>query len=313
MCMCMIYLVSYNRMDPVDAFTKAVGSEVVLTSLKEFVETLKKELKGICADVENIKYESYCKEIQIHDVKDSINSVANSALKFVDSVDDLFYYCMKTDFSEIKKNAAKNDMVPLQKFVALMDKYLQQIGVKYDLFCDDCKTAMKKCGAAAERCYKLQAKANTRKNASRAIGGTVTTAAIVGGTVASIVAGVFTFGIGTAIGLPLTAAASVTAGAVTHVVAEDFAKMEDVFRRYSGKFSLLLSLALDIKENAASVHREVEKYENSHRPLQYIDVHNYSSICATLDKLYSLSSQNRQTTEECLEEMKSCKENVLAS
>ena len=62
------------------------------------------------------------------------------------------------------------------------------------------------------------------------VGGAATTATIVGGTAASIIAGVFSLGIGTVIGLPLTAAASITAGAVTQVVAEEYADAEGVFR-----------------------------------------------------------------------------------
>ena len=305
--MCMIFI--FVVLVAMAALLPIIESTVVIEELKEFVDTLRTHLDNICADIQKITGERYCKEIQIYDVKVSIKSVADSAVLFVDSVDNLFYYCMETDFSEIKKNAAENNMVPLQKFVALMDEYLKQIGTKYESFRSDCKTAKRECCAAAERCYKLRAEANTKKNASRVIGGTVTSATIVGGTVASIVAGVFTLGIGTAVGLPLTAAASVTAGTVTHFVAKDYAKAENVFRRFSTKFNSL-SLALEIKDKAASVHREIERYENSYRPLQYMHDHIYSSLCTTLDRLYSLSSTNRQATAECLNEIKSCKESV---
>ena len=296
-----------------DDLVKVFENEAILTVLREFVGTLRNELSNVCAGIENINGESYCRKIQIYDVKDSIKSVADSAEVFVDSVDDLYYYCMTTNFSEIKEDSAKGKMEPLLNFIVLMDKYLQQIGIKYQSFRTDCRTAMRECGAAAERCCRLQAEANTKKNVSRVIGGTATTATIVGGTIASVVAGVFTLGIGTAIGLPITAAAATTVGTVTHLVAEDYAKMEDVFRSYSTKFSSLLSLAIDIKDKAAFAHREIQRFENSHRPLLYL--HNYisyDSICAMLDKLYNLSSRNRQATEECLKKMKSCKESVHA-
>ena len=296
-----------TSMDPI---VKMAENENVLAILKDFVKALRKELSNICADIEKIKGESYCGEIQVYLVKDSIKSVAESAEAFVDSVDDFYYYCKKTKFSEIKKSVAQGDMVPLKQFVALMGNYLKKIGTKYQSFCTDCTTAMRECGAAAERCCRLQAEANTKKNVSRVIGGTATTATIIGGTIASVVAGVFTLGIGTAIGLPITVVASVTAGTVTHLVAEDYAKMEDVFRSYSTKFSSLLSLAIDIKSEADSACRKVERFENNYSLLEYSNEYSYDSICDILDKLYNLSSKNRETTEECLKEMKSCKERV---
>ena len=307
MCMIFILIVVLASMDDL---TKVLANDKVPTELKGFVGGLYTEFNNIRADIEDVKGESYCREIQIYYVKDSINAVANSAVVFVWSVHELFCFSKQTNFLEIKKNVTKGNMAPLQHFIALMDKYLQQIGIKYESFRTDCKTAMEECGEAAERCYKLQAKANTRKKASRVIGGTATTAAIVGGTVASIAAGIFTFGIGTAIGLPLTAAVSGTVGTVTHIVAKDYAKMEDVFRSYSTKFNSLLSIALDIKDQAVSAHMEVQKFENRYSHLQYTHYYSYAAICAMLDKLQSISGTNSEMTEESLQEIKRCKEMV---
>ena len=187
-------------------------------TLKNYATNLNRELENICADTERIDNEEYRKVIQIIDVKQSIKSVASSGQAYVDSVDDMFYYYTNTNFSNIKESASNNDLIPPQNFVALMDNYLKQIGIKYESFCDDCKTAIDECNAAANRCCRLQAEARTRRRASRVIGGSVTAATIIGGTAISIAAGVFTFGIGTAIGLPLTAVVSTTAGVATHVI-----------------------------------------------------------------------------------------------
>ena len=289
--------------------SELIESDETIELLKSFVKTSRNELENIYAEIERLSSESYRKKIQIYDVKASIRSVADSAVLFVDSVDDLFYYCKETDFQEIKRAAAEDNLIPLEKFVALMDWYLKQIGLKYESFLTDCKTSIRECNAAAEKCCILQAEAKTRKNASRLVGGVTTSALIVGGTAVSIIAGIFTFGIGTAIGLPITAAVSATAGVATHFIAEDFAKAEDVFRSYSSKFSSLTSLALQIKDNAAEVHREVERFENSHGSLHYLDNHTYYSICTTLDRLHNLSSANRLITVQCLQEVKRCKDN----
>ena len=171
-------------LDPIVGFLESVA---VIEALRKFVDFVEHELNNICEDIQGLNCESYSKHIQIYDVKVSIRSVADSVVEFVDSVDDLFYYCMKTNFLEIKENAAEDNLNPLQKFVALMDDYLKKIGYKYESFRTDCNNAMRECNAAAERCCKLQAEANTKKNASRVIGGTATAATIVGGTVTSVV------------------------------------------------------------------------------------------------------------------------------
>ena len=297
-------------MNGATALTSFLSNERVIDELKNFAGTLKLELSNICADIERLNYEKYRKVTQTQDVAQSIRSVANSAVLFVDSVDDLYYYCRETNFSEIKASAYNNDLNLLLKFVAFMDGFLISIGIKYESFRADCRTAIKECNAAADRCCRLQAEARTRRNATRVIGGVATTAITVGGTAASILAGVFTLGIGTAIGLPLTAAASATAGAVTHVVEKEFAGAEGVFREYSHNFSSLTSLAIDINDRAAQVHREVVRFDNSHRSLRYVDHHTYHSICTVLDRLYELAREYRPATANCLEEAKSCKENV---
>ena len=297
-------------MNGATALTSFLSNERVIDELKSFAGTLKLELSNICADIERLNHEKYRKVSEIQEVTQSIRSVANSAVLFVDSVDDLYYYCMKTNFSEIKASAYNKDLNPLLKFVALMDGFLKSIGIKYESFQADCRTAIKECNAAADRCCRLQAEARTRRDATRIIGGVATATTIVGGTAASIIAGVFTLGIGTAIGLPLTAAASFTAGAATHVVSEEFAGSERVFRKYSHKFSSLTSLALDINDRAAQVHREVERFDNSQISLHCLDHHTYHSICTVLDRLYELAREYRPATANCLEEAKRCKENV---
>ena len=116
-----------------------------------------------------------------------------------------------------------------------------------------------------------------KKVAARCVGGTAAGAALAGGTAAaaggvvatdvaaSAIAGVLTFGIGTIVGLGITAATAATVGVAgaaagittavaTHYIASKYAKSEAEFKRIRGDFDTLLRFAFSLKEEMAKIH-----------------------------------------------------------
>lgn len=284
------------------------SGKAVIKIQEELVETLKKEQY---TDIEKHSSLSFHQKNQMHRAKENIKSIEKNAVCFVHSIDDLLICCMNTNFSEIKECLAQNDLNPLQKFMNSMDEYLNKIVMEHESFHAECQTGIRECIAAAEECNKLQALQKKKKNTSKA-----TSRAGVTPSAALIIAGIFPLGIGTAIARPLLAgssAGSVTGSATAGVITvgsatagvirvasgcfNKFAVAESMFRSYSKKLTSATSLAMDMKEKVDRVHKEVKRFENSRRPLLYLDSHSYSSLCEVLDKLYEVSSPHRSATE----------------
>lgn len=144
------------------------------------------------------------------------------------------------------------------------------------------------------------------------MGGTAAAGAVVagtaGGVAASVVAGVFTFGIGTVVGLALTGAASVAAGAgvaattavATHLIAEGFEEAERDFKSLNHSFNDLYSEASSMLETVCQIKTYLETVVTSRDNLERTmkTYQSRSSVTTALDHLcYSLSqSYGRSST-----------------
>ena len=172
---------------------------------------------------------------------------------------------------------------------------------------------------AASYCEEQARKERAKKNATKVVGGAAATGAlaagVAGGVAASVVARIFTFGIGTIVGLSLTAAGSVVAGSgiaaatgvATHCIASDFAESERNFRELSRSFGDVRSSASRVLEHACRIRTHLESIakslDNAERVKNSHAVR--SSLIAAVDRLcekfgeaYEQSSVCRATLKE---------------
>jgi len=266
-------------------FIKAVNR------LGEAANYMRNDLICILNQVEEIYNCQYLECFDAIALKSAIRDVANGAFRYADSVKDLYYFCNQSNFLEIKENLINNNNDLLFQFVQRKSFYIEEAKSHHSSFCACLDNVRMELTTAANEVVKNQSKAKLRKNASRAVGGSATAAVITAGTTISVAAGYFTFGIGTAIGLPITAVAGVTAGVVTHFVAEDFYKTEKALRTYADKFASLNNIAEKIKEPVDALSRGTVTFERQHRSLQLMEHHDNHTICCTLDMLYEISTQ----------------------
>ena len=167
---------------------------------------------------------------------------------------------------------------------------------------------------AAGFCERKAVLANMQKHATRTVGGTVATgvfaAGVAGGVAASVVAGIFTFGIGTIVGLSLTAAGSVAAGSgiaaltgvATHCIAVDRQKLETEFRTLLRSFREVESHAMRVEDFINALQTIVELISNSVDNATPIDEYEETSalvvafdcICEAFGESYERPTTHRQ-------------------
>ena len=189
---------------------------------------------------------------KLHDVKEAVSDVkelVHKAYTFIDNVDDIFQYWSKMDSNKTKDGDTSSVNAFIDNFRELLSKCEQL----YKEFKEAAKETQKSTSRAATECDKLAAEAKGKKTTAQVVGGTASAGMIVAtaaGVTGSIVAGIFTFGIGTAVGLAVTGAAvagTATVGAVatgttiaaTVVIAKNYSDAAKTFRRIESRFNNL--------------------------------------------------------------------------
>lgn len=163
-------------------------------------------------------------------------------------------------------------------------RHLKEAQNKYSTFESDCREASRFAGRAASACKREGDRLNRNKKIGGVVGGGVAAAGIGTGVALSVVAGIFTFGVGTVIGLATTAAASTVAGVVTGVgtaiYAVDCHLAERKLDEVSRNFDSLTRKAECLQDEVPKVHDATKKLQdlaNEHfnRPINITVIKKY--------------------------------------
>ena len=269
----------------------------------------------------------------LHEVK----LVVESASCFLDKVVDVFYYCQSDAITTAIQGLSCSvpDLMPLRNLMVLLGKSLATAETKYSELVGACNAAFRSCSEAEILCARMEKESRKKKVATRGVGGTAAGASLAGGTaaaaggvvatgvVASAVAGVFTLGIGTIVGLGITAAAAATVGVAgaaagigtavaTHYIASKYAKSEAAFKSIRGDFDTLLRFAFGLKEEMAKIHTVQENVAAQVDSILYsVDRTNMSLIRDSVAHLntvckasYSHTSKSRDCVRRKTEELR---------
>ena len=232
--------------------------------------------------------------------KDSINAAIKAAYEFVNCIDDFFHYGKSSDFVSIKNCIKIGDNSKLQNFICKMDECLKNATVTYTTFTDKCNEASKKCTEIAESCATFKATARNKKNKTRVVGGVSTAVMLSGGIASSVVAGVFTFGIGAIVGLSLTAfglgASGVGTAVITAITAYNFGKAEDSFKSMALTFRELAQYGIDLRSHFEDMHTRLMHYQKNHFMLNHTNRSDKERLCKVLDRLQSILTAKREKT-----------------
>ena len=301
--------------------------KVMVTFGKEVVDISQKVLQAV--------KEAGNEEIQdIYQVKDALHrltSVVEAAYEFLDKVDDIFYYCQSDSMEEAIRelSCSPPDLNPVCDLLSLLGNSLEKAESKYSELVEACNVASQSCREAAEMCARKETDSQNKKGITKGVGGTVAGVTLAGGTAAaaggvaaggiaiSAVAGAFTFGIGTIVGLGVTAVAvgvvglgglatGVGTAVATHRIAKKYQESADNFRRIRAEFDALLGFAYDLKEGVAQVHTtQVNISAKVDNVKDSTDKENIALIKETLKRLEKACTDTYATTSACRDEVKS--------
>ena len=249
-----------------------------------------REVFGLCANVSdlNARLASIITEIstaltQINAIEGEsaaqnraicqrLQSVTAQAQSYVVTVGNLSTIASQERIATINQQlqCQPPNQQPLRDYIRELELTIGRVQQSYTEFSAACTTAIDLINEAVETNEAKAIAARTKKRAARVVGGTATTAIIavgVGtGITLSVITGVFTFGVGTIVGLSVTAAGAAAAGvgfggvsaAVTAHIASDYEETETAFRRLKEIVASMENIRTEMQQAVRCLHRKVE-------------------------------------------------------
>lgn len=220
-----------------DSFTEAFESHMTKAEeIKSSMEDTKSKMRETCEE-DNIR-----KLSDVLEAKRWLESLDTATSQYIDKVNEVIAR-LGRDKDRVIKDIRKKHLASFQSLTGDLKRGLEECERIYQIIREHIRSFTKSCSRAEATCQRLADEAETKKTATRIAGGATTGAVATGGILASIFVGVFTAGIGTAIGVPLTiaatAATATAAGATTVLVSHHFSKAAGNFRRMRSKFEYL--------------------------------------------------------------------------
>lgn len=170
----------------------------------------------------------------------------------------------------------------IDQLIAKMKENIVASEQKYDKFSESNAAFVNNCRLAAEECQKLAEEQKTKQRITQVAGGLGTAAVGAAGITTTILVGVFTFGVGFAVGFPLTLAATAAtasaAGITTAVVAQQFGKGAELFKEASVKAGRL-------KQHTSLIQENLNKFQKFNHNTSDDDGNHLYDIADQCDKL----------------------------
>ena len=294
----------------------------ITKDISPFLVSFGKEiLSTVDATVQALQIDDCVKEIS--ECKFAIKRVSEAtelAYQFIDSIDDLTYYFQTREFRNQVNEISNNNpnFLPLKSTLTRNKNAMSKARELSSLFKEKCHRVEEECTKAAGVCSTKAREAKLKKHAARAagVGGTAAGAAAVGtGIGLSIIAGVFTFGIGTVVGLGVAAATAGVAGVgigATSVAASCYysSKMEESQRKFehiAGSFNDLARHCFRMDEDVLKIETVLVRIERLVDDLEYY-TDNYtekSMAKAAFLRLYEVAGESYKLTSSIRSEISS--------
>lgn len=249
--------------------------------------------------LENADFPEKC-DVPQTTFRDNVKRVVDRSLAYVKIFADFCFFGRDENrLKRIREKLQGDDLGELTDFIDQLKTFLEKLQKSYEdvkAATDDFFSTVQK---AVQNCRDQERRENVKKNTTRAVGGVATAgllAAGVGtGVTLSIVAGVFTFGVGTIVGLALTAAGTAVVGTglaagtgvATHYTAAHFAGEQSKCEKLNDSCNKVLSSATCMDDQIRALGVEVETIATNLENVQKTRMsHNARpSLVVALDRL----------------------------
>ena len=293
-------------------------------SLQTFLQAVTTLVDEAIEKVDQLKHTEIENEAKAK-FEEALPDICRHAMMCISSTSMFLSYGQDTALRENMKDGLElDDLQPLKEFLGLLKRSMNHAKQDSAEFKKVCNEANKSFRTTAKDCRHNSRRARSKKIATRAIGGTTaataltvgagTAVALTGGAL-SIAAGFFTFGVGTVVGLGITAAASAAAGTVvgagaavtTHVIASDFKATEKRLSELAATFESLWQAGFKVLMQISAVEAKLKSVIEMIHNINYSVKNNHSkqSIYCSLELLFTKFNESSDMFTSCKEQISS--------
>ena len=208
-------------------------------------------------------------------------------------------------------------MQPLLDLLHELRQQLASVTGVYETLQPACNEAEASGNQVSKKSHTKRSKVQIGRRVVQIGGGAAATGIIAGGAATgitlSIVAGVFTFGVGTIVGLSLTAAGTAIAAVVigggtvagTHFAARHLRKISKHFREIETAFNSLSGNTSNLSNNVGRVESLLQRAADELESIDYCHDHQMlENICTALDDLSNSCRRLYLCTSDCRENLR---------
>jgi hypothetical protein len=187
-----------------------------------------------------------------------MSQVCDNALRAVDCVSDLMWYLSPEGMQIVSDQVKEGNFGPLHYHLTQTMKHVLRTEDSYQEFSTSCDEASRNTFKYAQSCYN-DAQAVFRKQKEIETGGIMGSllqvVTGVGITAATIVAGVFTAGVGAVVGLGSTGLSVAVTASVTASIANEYRKTAKMLLSFAEKFDTLCIASYQFQESLLDLKR----------------------------------------------------------
>ena len=251
---------------------------------------------------------------------EKLKQVHKQSATYAEAVTDLCWFGHDEErVKRIKEKVLSDDFGELDDFLSHLKTFRDTSEKSYESLNKELKDIISTAQKVAQACRKEAEKESRKKKTTRAVGGSAAAGALAAGAATgvalSVVAGVFTFGVGTIVGLALTAAGTAVGGATiaagtgiaTHAIASHFAESEKRLMELSQSFDEVMSCASSMDHAVRSLNVQLESISTNLSNVSTTKTSHEvrSSLIVALDRLWQkFDGFDYEQFSELIEELK---------
>ena len=307
----------------VEAFTELVKAADNCTKafielvkcVQELIDTISSAADVTIARFNALHYEKINRKGRGKELQRSLKRAAEKSFIFAGRVGDLYQYGGdKARQTRIRAELCKENgnLTLLNNYISELQRRLSKCEESYKKVQEAVNELIKDSQEAAAFCEKKALEASGKRNITNGIGGTVAagsaaagaaTAVTTGGAAISAAVGPFTFGIGTIVGLGVTAAAAaivgggvaVGAGIATYQIASNFKKVAVEFKQLQWSYNRIQSCASNVEDFINVLKTQLDSiadtFDNANAIIEHSEIiEAFDSLCKAFGESHEAST-----------------------
>jgi hypothetical protein len=234
------------------------GTRTFIAEVRDLLFTITELVKSVTAELCTLSFKEAKARDNLLSALKSMTQVCQNGHDFADCASDVAWYLSPERIARVSDQVRARNFRPLHDLLAQVNERLSHTEESYQQFSTSCEEAGTSISESAHSCREAAKSASTQKRKVQVGGGTGSALGLLAGvglTAASIVAGIFTAGVGAVVGLGSTGLSVAVTASVTASIANEYRKTAKMLLSFAEKFDTLCKASFQFQVLLSDVKR----------------------------------------------------------